>query len=260
MSDRVTAAERLRSKTLRQLEAWLHMPMIALSFVWVSLVLAELVWGTGRLFDIIGIGIWVLFIVEFLLRLTLAPHKTIFLAQNWLSAAALLLPAVRVLAAFRLLRVARAVRGLRLLRVLGTANRAMNALRRGMSRRGLGYVAILTVLVALLGAGGIMALEPATEVQGGFSNYGGALWWTAMLLTTMGTDFWPMTPEGRTLCLLLATYAFAVWGYITASLATFFIGQEAQAKDSDLVGTREMALLRSEIAALRNELRKTLSC
>lgn len=33
-----------------------------------------------------------------------------------------------------------------------------------------------------------------------------------MLLTTMGSEYWPQTAEGRILCLLLSVYAFAVFG------------------------------------------------
>jgi hypothetical protein len=47
-----------------------------------------------------------------------------------------------------------------------------------------------------------------------------------MLLTTMGSDYWPRTPEGRLLCLLLAIYAFAVFGYVTAAIAAYFVGQD----------------------------------
>jgi hypothetical protein len=40
-----------------------------------------------------------------------------------------------------------------------------------------------TVLVILLGAGGMLAFEPSTEVNGGFTGYADALWWTAMLVS-----------------------------------------------------------------------------
>lgn len=36
--------------------------------------------------------------------------------------------------------------------------------------------------------------------RGGIDSYGTALWWTAMILTTMGSDYWPKTAEGRILC------------------------------------------------------------
>jgi voltage-gated potassium channel len=75
-----------------------------------------------------------------------------------------------------------------------------------------------------------------------------------MLLTTMGSGFWPLTAEGRVLALLLSVYGFAVFGYITASFATFFIGQEAQDKEGEVVGVGEVTSLREEIALLRAEL------
>lgn len=126
-------------------------------------------------------------------------------------------------------------------------------------RRGLGYVLATTALVILLGAGGMLAFEPAREVRGGFSGYADAVWWTAMLVSTMGSDFWPLTPEGRVLALLLSIYGLAVFGYITASFATFFIGQEAAAPDGDVGGAREIAALRADIAALREELQRSAS-
>ena len=51
-----------------------------------------------------------------------------------------------------------------------------------------------------------------------------------MMITTMGTDFWPQTAEGRILCLGLAIYAFAIFGYITATVASFLIEKDKQDK------------------------------
>jgi voltage-gated potassium channel len=217
-----------RRITLAELEEWLRMPMLALSAFWLALVVAELAFGANQLLETIGTVIWVVFIVEFGLRLALAPEKPAFLRANWLSIIALVAPAFRLLRGFRLLRFARATRGLRLVRVVGTANRSMNALRTTMRRRGLGYVLALTALVTLLGASGMYAFERAPEVEGGFEDFGDALWWTAMLLSTMGSAYWPVTAEGRILCLLLAVYAFAVFGYITAAFASFFVGRDAE--------------------------------
>lgn len=197
--------------------------MLVLSFVWLVLVLVELAWGTSRLMEVFGTAIWIAFIVEFALRLTLAPEKLAFLSRNWLTVVALIVPALRLLRGMRLLRVTRVVRGARLVRIVGTANRSMNALRASLRRRGLGYVLAATVLVTLLGAGGMLAFEPAVEVKGGFATYMEALWWTGMIIVTMGSQYWPQTAEGRILCFLLAVYGFTVFGYITASFASFFV-------------------------------------
>lgn len=47
----------------------------------------------------------------------------------------------------------------------------MNARGAALKRRGLGYVVALTLVVALVGAGGMLAFEPANEVEGGFTSY-----------------------------------------------------------------------------------------
>jgi voltage-gated potassium channel len=204
--------------------------MIALSVVWLVLLLTELIWGTSEFFEVFGIAIWVIFLVEFAVRLALAPRKVTFLRRNWLTTIALAAPGLRVFRVLRLLRVARATRALRLVRIIGAANRGMNSLRRSMARRGAGYVLLLTLLVTALGAAGMWTLEAPER---GFESYGHALWWTTMILVGMGTDYWPRTPEGRLLCLLLAIYGFAMFGYITAMLASFFLGQEERQRKAD---------------------------
>lgn len=93
-------------------------------------------------------------------------------------------------------------------------------------RRGLGYVILLTFIVLTTGAAGMYQFELEARGGPGFEDYGAALWWTAMLLTTMGSEYWPRTPEGRILCLLLAIYAFAVFGYVTAAIAAYFVGKD----------------------------------
>jgi voltage-gated potassium channel len=245
--------ERERWQTLAQLEDWLEGPMVFLAFVWLMLVLAELIWGTGGVWEFIGTAIWVIFIAEFALRLTLAPRKLRFLRNNVVTVVALAAPALRFLRALRVLRLAR---GLRLVRIVGTANRGLNALKRSFDRRGLRYVLVTTGLVLVLGAAGMLAFEPARQVDGGFASYGEALWWTAMLVSTMGSGFWPETAEGRVLALLLSVYGLAIFGYITASFASFFIGQDAEAPEGEVAGSVELAALRREIAALREELRE----
>jgi voltage-gated potassium channel len=243
-----------RLAVLHQLEDWAQTPMVVLSFVWLLLVLFEFVWGASKLLETFGIAIWIIFIAEFAMRLSLAPNKLMFLRGNIITIVALAVPAFRLLRGLRLLRFARATRSLRLVKIIGAANRGMGALRASLGRRGLGYVLAFTIFVTLLGAAGMLAFEPATEVERGLTSYAEALWWTAMLLTTMGSEFWPRTAEGRLLCLLLSLYGFAVFGYITASLASFFVERDAVADNTATIGTHDIAALRNEIAGLRDAL------
>lgn len=249
--------ERERNELLHRLEDWLETPMIVLGFVWLGLLVAEFVYGESAAFEVLGTAIWVVFLVDFALKLVVAPRKLAFLRGNWLTVVALAVPALRVFRVVRVVRVlglARVGRGLRLVRVVGSLNRGMRALAASMGRRGFGYVAALTAIVTFAGAAGMYAFERDVP-GGGLDSYGTALWWTAMLMTTMGSETWPRSAEGRVLCLLLALYAFAVFGYVTATLASFFVGRDAENDEAEVAGAASIDALRREIAALRDEVR-----
>ena len=247
-----------RWAVLEQLEVWLETPMLVLGFVWLTLFVIELTGNLSPVLEFIGGAIWVVFILDFALKFALAPDKTNYLKANWLTALALVVPALRVFRIFRVLsifRAARAARGLKLFRVLSSVNRGMRALGRTMRRRGVGYVIVLSAVVILLGAAGMYAFENDRPDGAGLKSYGDALWWTAMLLTSLGSEYWPQSAEGRMLCFLLALYGFAVFGYVTATIATFFVGRDAESEDAELAGAKSIDGLRVEIAALREEVR-----
>ncbi len=247
--------ERERNELLQSLEDALEMPMVLLAFVWLALLIAELVWGERRLFATIGTIIWIVFIVDFAVKLILAPHKIAYLTRNWLAAISLVIPALRIFRiarVIRLLRLARVGRGLRLVRVVSSVNRGMRALGASLRRRGFGYVLTLTALVTFAGAAGMYTFE--RETPEGLHTYGEALWWTAMVMTTLGSQYWPETFEGRVLGLLLALYAIGVFGYVTATLATFFIGRDAENTEAELAGAEELTSLKREVIGLRADI------
>ncbi|HLM60399.1 MAG TPA: ion transporter [Pyrinomonadaceae bacterium] len=245
-----------RRSLVAQLEDWLETPLLILGFVWLVLLVIELTGNLSPALELAGTIIWIIFIVDFALKFLLAPDKTDYLKASWLTALSLVVPALRVFRifrVFRVLRAARAVRGLRLFRVLTSLNRGMKSLGASFTRRGFGYVVALSVIVTFAGAGGMLAFE--NGIEGGIKTYGDALWWTAMMITTIGSDYFPQTAEGRVLCFILALYGFAVFGYVTATLATYFVGRDAESADSEMVGAADINALRGEIALLREEIK-----
>lgn len=248
-SDDRAVLDRERDELLERVIGVIDGPMIGLGFVWLALLVVELTRGLSPFFESLGTVIWVLFLVDFALQFVVAPHKGRYLQRNWLTALSLVLPAVRV---FRIFRVFRAVRGLRLIKVVGSLNRGMRALSASMGRRGFGYAVALTGLVTLAGAAGMVAFEGG---PGGLDGYADAVWWTAMLMTTLGSEYWPQTPEGRVLCVLLSLYAFAVFGYVTATLATYFVGRDAEDGAAEVAGAQAVEALTTEVRALRAEIR-----
>lgn len=120
-----------------------------------------------------------------------------------------------------------------------------------MQRRGFVYVMLLAVLVTFGGAAGMYGIEKGNA---GFENYGMALWWTSMRVITAGSDYWPVTPEGRGLAFILALFGYAIFGYVTATLATFFIGRDAEEEKAPVAGAKDITELKKLIAVLSNKI------
>jgi voltage-gated potassium channel len=204
--------------------------------------------------------IWGIFIFDFVVKLLIAPNKAGCLKSNWLTGIALLIPALRVFRvvhAVRLLRAARVAREARLMRVVSSVNRGRGVLRTVLGRHRLGYVTAFTAIVLLAGAAGMFAFENSLPDGRPFGNYWDALWWTAMILTTMGSEQWPQSTEGRVLTVLLSLYGLAILGYVTATLASIFIvplGKEGPPQASSF--TQSIDSLREEVQQLRAEMRR----
>ena len=250
---------RERYELLQRIQNFLEGPMVILGFVWLVLLVVELLWDLNDTLLWLNYAIWGIFIFDFLIKFMLAPEKGRFLKSNVVTIISLIVPAFRVFRLgylFRAFRSVRAVRGLRLVKVIGSINRSMRSLSATFGRRGFGYVLVLTIIVIFIGAAGMYAFENATE--NGLKTYSDALWWTAMLLITIGSDYWPVTPEGRVLCFVLSLYGFAVFGYFTATLASFFMGQDAQAEDSDVPSAEQIDMVHEEVKALRQEIKALL--
>jgi voltage-gated potassium channel len=244
---------RERNKLVTSIDKLLDGPMIFLGFVWLILLVIELVWGLNKSMEYLSLTIWVVFIIDFAIKFFLATSKIHFLKHNWLTAISLLIPALRIFRIFRIVRLLRGLRGIRLVRIVSSLNRGMKSLGATMKRRAFGYVVILSIVVTFAGAAGMYGMEHPNP---GFENYGMALWWTAMRVITAGSDFWPATPEGRGLAFLLSLFGYAIFGYVTATLATFFIGRDAEEKDAPIVGVKDINQLINDIAELTSVIRE----
>lgn len=242
---------RQRKKLLFNIQSLIEGPMVFLGFAWLILLIIELIWGLPPILDYISLAIWVVFIIDFSIRFVLAPNRTSYLKQNWLTAISLIIPALRVFRLVRLLRIFRGLRGVRFIRTLSSLNRSMRSLGKTMERRGVGYVTILSLVITFGGAAGMFAIE---QGHTGFENYGMALWWTAMRVITAGSEYYPITPEGRSLAFLLAIYGYAVFGYVTATIATFFVGRDAEEKNAPVAGSNEIKELKTMVASLQQHL------
>jgi voltage-gated potassium channel len=213
-----------RFRLLRKIDSISRIPLIILGFVWIILVVLEIVQKDNALLRQLSVVIWVIFIIDFLIKFIIAPSKLSYLKKNTLIIVSLIVPAFRIFALFRILSVLKLTRGLILIRLITSVNHGMSALNRTLKKRAWGFVLALTFIIWMIGSVGMYVFE--RNVNEGLNEFTKVIWWTAMLLITMGTGHWPVTPEGKFLCILLSLYGFSIFGYATATFATFFIDED----------------------------------
>ncbi len=246
------AVARERFALLRKIDGALEKPLIFLGILWLLLLVLQLVYGQNAWINDATIAVWVIFVVDFTIRLLIAPKKISFLKRHWLVALSLVLPALSVLRLTRLLAMLPSWQVL-IFRLLSGLNRSITVLGSTMRRRGMAYVLAVSLVVTFAGAAGIYALEPHSA--NAIPSFGYALWWTGMIMTTMGSAYYPQTAGGQVLCFLLALFAFSVFGYITAAIASYFVHKDASADETEPTNAdvmKELKALRAELQGLRD--------
>jgi voltage-gated potassium channel len=232
----------------------LERPMLLLSFVWFLVIITELVNGMSPVLLGLGTVLWALFVIYFGLRLAIVSDRVTFLKRNWLFVLAILVPVLRFfpfLQRLPLARVLTATFGMQVIWMFASADQGLGSLRRTMGRRGTGYALTFTVLVILAGAAGMLHFENNSPDAQGIHSYPKALWWVAMQITNIGSGYRPVTVGGHVLCLGISIFAVAIFGYLTAVFAAFFIGQDAEDPKSEIPNQTSIHQLSAEIVLLR---------
>jgi voltage-gated potassium channel len=219
-------------QALNDFEEAVKWPMLALSVAIIPLLAIPLVMQLSETqrtaFTVVDVVIWVLFAAEYFVRLYLAPRKRHFMAHNILDLALVVVPFLRPLRAMRALR---ALRLLRLATALLFVARGIKASRRALMRHGLVYVLLVAALVMVAGVIVIRDVE-AGHPESKIDSWGAATWWTFETVATAGSETpWPSSSEGQIVRVVLVLSGLALFGLITASLASWFVEVEEEKHD-----------------------------
>ena len=251
LRDDPSAREVLREK----LDRYLDVPLALASLALVLLAVIELSgevsepWQ-GRLATL-GWVLWGLFFVEFAAKFALAPVKRSYLREHWLDVLIVLLPFLRFL---RVLRVLQASRALPTFRLLVFGGRGSQSTLELLKRRRLGQLAIISVMVILIGAALGFLLE-ADAAGSPIEDFGDALWWSAALVTTIGSELYPVTTGGRILGFLIMIYAIGIFTYFIGSVASVLVALDTgRTRKPEERGGVELSA--EEIEALRSVVKK----
>ena len=119
-----------------------------------------------------------------------------------------------------------------------------------ITRRGLWYSLALCLLILVIGGVGFWILEPRAE------TLADGLWLAFTTAATVGYgDIIPSTHASRAFAVVVVLLGLAVLSLVTASVAAMLVETEERQIERDLM--REIGGLRSEVHALRDELRAT---
>lgn len=164
--------------------------------------------ATATALEIVLTGVWVVFGVDYLIRIGLARRKWRFIGTHLLDLAILLLPMLRQL------------RALRVVTVISILNRQLRDDFRGRVAVYVGGT------VALVGFSASLAVLDAERnaPDASITDFGEAVWWTITTISTVGYgDRYPVTFEGRLVAATLMVTGIALLGVVTASIASWFV-------------------------------------
>ena len=211
-----------RERTAARIEQRLDPVMAVLSVLWGGFVAYELVAPSHQRdsLRLVGDLVWGIFLVEFVVRMTVSGRPLRFLRRRWLSVIFLVVPILRTV---RVLSSLRALRVLPAARIVGSSYRTIGTARTLLGGR-LSFLGVTTVAV-IFGGGQLLFL---LEAGGDDVTLADTLWWSANLAISGAYVFEPESIPGRLVGLVISAYAIVVFASLAATIGAFFIEQRAE--------------------------------
>lgn len=159
----------------------------------------------GRAFDLF---IWIVFVIDYLIRLYLAKKKWKFIKRNPLDL-------IAIIPLDQIFRGARLVRLIRVIRLLAIIWKKDSIFDNVIKKFHIDKVFVSVITLLFVAAISIKLVEP------GFDSYGDALWWTVVTTTTVGYgDLYPVTTTGRIIAGVLMFTGIGLIGAFTGAVAS----------------------------------------
>ncbi|WP_099022468.1 potassium channel family protein [Mycolicibacterium palauense] len=184
--------------------------------------------------------LYLAFVIDYVVRLTLAPRRGRWFFRHLLDLAIVVLPFLRPL------------RLLRLLVLVKVMHRAGGDVIRGRVAIYTASAAVLLVYVASLAM-----LETERSAPGAtITDFGKAVWWSIVTITTVGYgDMYPVTVTGRVIAVMLMIGGISLIGVITATVASWIVERVSEEDTANRTATAaQIEDLRAEIRNLTAKL------
>lgn len=130
--------------------------------------------------------------------------------------------------------------------------RAIEAVRNVTRRHKLGHVSLI-VLVTLLGSAVLVFEFEKPVSDASITSLPTALWWAISTMTTVGYgDVYPRSPGGKGIAVLPMLIGVGVFGLLPATLASYFVEQDA--KDDERAAAAERAEILERLGRIERKL------
>ncbi len=240
---------------LTHFEKTLQNPMLFLSFLWLCVLIMELVNGPDPKLTFLGTTLWFTFVLYFLLRLVTTTNRKNLLKKNWVFILAILATILRFFPELRshlLVRSITVTFGIQVIWIFASAEQGVRFIHRALGRRGVGYVLTLTAILLFAASAAILHFESESTSDLRIQSYLGALWWTAMQMTNIGSSYALKTPWGKFLGLMVSIYSAGMFGYLTALFASLIIDRDTKPPSVDLALQHQLEDLKADLAQLHS--------
>ena len=190
--------------------------------------------------------VWGIFLIDYLVRLTLATDRVKWFFRHIIDFFVAVLPVLRPL------------RLLRLLVLFGALQKAIGGAIRGKI---IIYTAFSVVLLIYIASLAILD-EERGKPDSGINNFGDAVWWAVSTVTTVGYgDKTPITTMGKVIAVFLMIGGISLLGVVTATLASWVVQRVAEEDAANRVATAAridelQADMQQRIDALTEEVRR----
>jgi voltage-gated potassium channel len=214
-----------RHDTVDRIESLTKYPMTLLGVAWLVIAIVVLTTDVddsasealvGALF-----GLWVIMLVEYIVRLLITPDTPGYLKRRWIEPATVVMP---VLQGWHFVGI----------------ERMTLLVREGELRieAVLKHHSLFRVLIAVVGTlfiGSWLVLLFENKAKGSnIHDYPDALWWAIVTVTTVGYgDRYPVSEGGRIVAVVLMLVGIGLIGVLTATVASLFIKEHTDANKEE---------------------------
>ena len=161
--------------------------------------------------------LWVIMLVEYLVRLVISPDSRGYLKRRWVEPATVVVPALQ---GWHLIGIEK------MTLLLHEGELRLEAI---LKHHSLFRVLLAALATLVIGAWLVLLFEEKTKT-GNIHTYPDALWWAIVTVTTVGYgDRYPVSEGGRVVAAVLMLVGIGLIGVLTATVASVFIKEHTDA-------------------------------